>query len=132
MEILSGKKYLNQNIIKFDEQLLKNFYLNKGYYNVSINSSFAKLVDNDSFELIYNINANNRVKFGDLELILPDDYNPENFNKILDTFEKLKGENYSLNRIKNILDDIDTIVLNEQFESINAIVDENLWKISLI
>ena len=61
-----------------------------------------------------------------MELILPDDYNPENFNKILDTFEKLKGENYSLNRIKNILDDIDTIVLNEQFESINAIVDENL------
>ena len=125
-KFLSGKKYLNQNIIKFDEQLLKNFYLNKGYYNVSINSSFAKLVDNDSFELIYNINANNRVKFGDLELILPDDYNPENFNKILGTFEDLEGENYSINRIKNILDDIDTIVLNEQFESINAIVDENL------
>ena len=125
-KFLSGKKYLNQNIIKFDEQLLKNFYLNKGYYNVSINSSFAKLVDNDSFELIYNINANNRVKFGDLELILPDDYDPENFNKILGTFEDLKGENYSINRIKNILDDIDTIVLNEQFESINAIVDENL------
>ena len=87
---MSGRKYLNQNIIKFDEQLLKNFYLNKGFYNVSINSSFAKLVDNDSFELIYNIDAKNRVKFGNLELILPDDYDLENFSKLVHTFKELK------------------------------------------
>ena len=68
MEILSGKKYLNENLIKFDVQLLKNFYLNKGYYNVVINSSFAKKFDEDTFELIFNINANEKVKFGKLEL----------------------------------------------------------------
>ena len=123
---LSGRKYLSQNIIKFDEQLLKNFYLNKGFYNVSINSSFAKLVDKDEFELVYNIDAKNRVKFGNLELILPDDYNPENVNKLIYTLKELKGKNYSLNRIKDILDNIDKIVLSEQFESINATVDENL------
>ena len=42
-KFLSGKKYLNESMIKYDERLLKNFYLNKGYYNVEINSSFAKL-----------------------------------------------------------------------------------------
>ena len=31
-KILSGKKYLNENMIRFDERLLRNFYLNKGYY----------------------------------------------------------------------------------------------------
>ena len=40
--------------------------------------------------------------------------------------KELKGKNYSLNRIKDILDNIDKIVLSEQFESINATVDENL------
>ena len=45
---------------------------------------------------------------------------------MIDTFKELKGKNYSLNRIKDILDDIDRIVLSEQFESINATVDENL------
>ena len=30
-------KYLNENMIQFDNQLLRNFYLNKGYYNVVIN-----------------------------------------------------------------------------------------------
>ena len=38
-KFLSGKKYLNESMIKFDERLLKNFYLNKGYYDVVINSS---------------------------------------------------------------------------------------------
>ena len=125
-KILSGKKYLNENMIKFDERLLKNFYLNKGYYNVSINSSFAKKFDDGSFELIFNIDAKNKVNFGVLELELPDDYDVQNFTKIIDLFNELKGTIYSLNKINDILEDIDLIVLNEQFESINASVEEQL------
>ena len=125
-KILSGKKYLNENMIKFDERLLKNFYLNKGYYNVSINSSFAKKFDDGSFELIYNIDAKNKVSFGKLELKLPDDYEVNNFIKITNLFNELKGTLYSLNKINDILEDIDLIVLNEQFESINASVEEQL------
>ena len=45
------------------KRLLKNFYLNKGYYNVEINSSFAKLINDENFELIYNINANKKILF---------------------------------------------------------------------
>ena len=41
-KFISGKKYLNEKINKLDLRLLKNFYLNKGFYNVEINSSFAK------------------------------------------------------------------------------------------
>ena len=52
-KLVSGKKFLNQNLIQLDNRLLKNFYLNKGYYNVQINSSFAKIVDDDKFELIF-------------------------------------------------------------------------------
>ena len=58
---------------------LRNFYLSKGYYNVEINSSFAKLIGNNEFELIYNINANEKIYFGQLKLILPKDYNQDNF-----------------------------------------------------
>ena len=125
-KFLSGKKYLNENLINFDIQLLKNFYLNKGYYNVVINSSFAKKFDDDTFELIFNINANERVKFGNLELELPADYDQKNFAKINETFDNLNGEFYSLNRIKDILDEIDLIVLNEQYETIKSNVEENL------
>ena len=51
-KFISGKKYLNENIINFDRKLLKNFYQNKGYYDVKINSSFAKLIKDDEFELV--------------------------------------------------------------------------------
>ena len=95
---MSGKKYLNENLINFDVQLLKNFYLNKGYYNVVINSSFAKKFDDDTFELIFNINAKNKVKFGKLELELPADYDKNNFTKINETFDDLNGKTYSLNK----------------------------------
>ena len=40
-KFISGKKYLNQSSVSFDEKLLQNFYKNNGYYNVKINSSFA-------------------------------------------------------------------------------------------
>ena len=105
---------------------LKNFYLNKGYYNVVINSSFAKKFDDDTFELIFNINAKNKVKFGNPELELPADYDKNNFTKINETFDDLNGKTYSLNRINDILDEIDLIVLNEQYETIKSDVEENL------
>ena len=39
-KFISGKKYLNENMISLDQRLLKNFYLNKGYFDIKINSSF--------------------------------------------------------------------------------------------
>ena len=54
-KFISGKKYLNENLINFDKKLLNNFYKNNGFYNVNIESSFANYLGSDEFELIYNI-----------------------------------------------------------------------------
>ena len=35
-KFISGKKFLNENLISLDMRLLKNFYLNKGFYNAKI------------------------------------------------------------------------------------------------
>mgnify|MGYP005993189253 CR=1 FL=1 len=125
-KFLSGKKYLNENTINLDSRLLKNFYLNNGYYNVEINSSFARLINNDEFELIYNINAKEKVFFGNLSLTLPADYENKNFKKINDLFKDLKNTRYSINKIEMILEEIDNVVLDEQYESVEAIVNEEL------
>ncbi len=125
-KFLSGKKYLNQNTINLDLRLLKNFYLNNGYYNVVINSSFAKLINDSEFELIFNINANEKVFFGNLTLDLPTDYDETNFKKINNLFKELKDTRYSINKIDKILEEIDKVVLDEQYESVEALVDEKL------
>ena len=125
-KFISGKKYLNENLINFDERLLKNFYLNEGYYDVDISSSFAKLVDQRYFEITYNINANKKFYFNNLTLNLPTDFQQKNFDKIIQLFDDLKGKHYSINKIEDILDEIDKITLNEEFENIKADVNESI------
>ncbi len=125
-KFISGKKFLNENLLQMDNRLLKNFYLNKGYYNVKINSSFAKLINEDEFELIYNIDAGKKFFFGKLNVELPVDYNKQNFEKLFLTLKKTEGESYSINRLEKILEKIEINALNEQYESINIDVLENL------
>ena len=125
-KFISGKKYLNENLINFDKRLLKNFYLNKGYYDVAINSSFAKLVDTNEFELVFNIDAKKKFYFGDLNLSLPNDFDPSNFSDLNDLFKELENEPYSLNSVKSILDEIDKIAISEQYETIKASISEEI------
>jgi outer membrane protein insertion porin family len=125
-KIISGRKYLNENLVKLDERLLKNYYLNNGYYDVKIYSSFAKLVKENEFELIFNIDSNQQYYFGDIKLDLPPDFDEKNFLKLEKLFSDIKGEVYSINQIDKILDEIDLITLQEQYQFINATVEENL------
>ena len=123
-KFLSGKKYLNERIIAFDQRLLRNFYLNNGFYNVEISSSFAKLINENEFELIYNINANKKVYFGELFLDLPTDFNLENFETVNTYFSDIKGKPYSINSIQKILEMIEETSIYEEYQSIKASVNE--------
>jgi outer membrane protein insertion porin family len=125
-KFISGKKYLNENLINYDKKLLGNFYKNKGFFNVLINSSFANYLGNDEFEIIYNISSGDKFYFNDFNLNLPEDYEIDNFNKLDKLFNELKGENYSLNSIDRILNEIDKIVLNEQYEFLKSTVKEQI------
>ena len=127
-KFISGKKYLNENIISVDNRLLKNFYLNEGYFNVKINSSFAKLIDKNSFELIFNIDADKRIFFNDLTLKVPSDFDKSNYEKIISLFNDLKGEPYSINRIEKIIKKINEISIYEQYVSSEAFVEENIFE----
>jgi len=127
-KFISGKKYLNENIISVDNRLLKNFYLNQGYFNVKINSSFAKSIDKDSFELIFNIDADKRIFFNNLTLKVPSDFDKSNYVKINSLFNDLKGEPYSINRIEKILKKINEISIYEQYVSSEAFVEENIFE----
>ena len=70
-KFISSKKYLDKNRISLDEKLLKNYYLNNGYYNVKVNSTSAQIIDSNNFELIFNIEAGNKYNFNKLELQIP-------------------------------------------------------------
>ena len=125
-KVVSGKKFLNEKMVKLDERLLTNFYKNKGFFNVNVNSSFANFLGDDKFELIYNITAGNKYFFNDLNIKLPLDYDEVNFINLKSLFLDLKGKPYSLNSINELLKEIDKIVLSEQYEFLKASVSEKI------
>jgi len=125
-KIITNKKFLNEELIAIDNRLLNSFYKNKGYYNVKIESSFANYLGENEFELIFNIDSDIRYFFNNFEIDLPPDYDIDNFKSLIDTFSKLKGEYYSLNRIEDILKEIDKISLTKQYEFLSSTVNQTI------
>ena len=125
-KFISGKKFLKEDLIKIDKRLLKNFYLNKGYYNVQINTSFAKLIKENEFELIFNIKPSNKVYFSELNFILPNDFNEDNYKDLNKLLDDLKGEPYSIYAVDKILDEIDSITTSEEYKSSVAYAEQNI------
>ena len=130
-KFITSAKYINQERIDLDKRLLKNFYLNKGFYDVSINDAYTKLINNKDFILTFNINAGEKYNFGNLNLDLPVDYDENDFKKINNLFNEIKDSQYSLNKIEEILDEIDKIALSKNYEFIDAKVNEEK-KITLL
>ena len=125
-KFLSKKKYLNERQIQLDQRLLKNFYLNEGYYNAKISQTSANIIQENNFNLTYNINAGKKYFFKNLTLNIPADYDPSNFKFIQLLLDDLKDKAYSLNRINELLNEIDNIAVTKQYEFINASFSENI------
>ncbi|WP_075520415.1 outer membrane protein assembly factor BamA [Candidatus Pelagibacter communis] len=121
-KFISNKKYLDVDRIELDKRLLKNFYLNKGYYNVEIESSSA-IFNNNFFELIYNINSGNKYFIKNAKLNIPLDYKPKDFSEIKKTIDKLKGRKYSLNEINKVIKEIDKISVSRLYDFIDATIE---------
>ena len=59
---------------------------------------------------------------------MPNDFETSYYEDLNNLFESIKGEPYSINTVNKILDKIDIITLNEQYKSVSANVDENIFQ----
>ncbi len=125
-KFISKKVFLNQSLISLDKRLLENYYRNQGYYQVKILNSFAELDNEDSFRLVFNVDAGERFTFNNFSLSLPDDYKKEDFTKVNKIFKKLKNKIYSLESIELILTEIDKIASMRLYDFITADVKETI------
>tara|TARA_B110000305_G_scaffold86624_1_gene97549 strand:- start:1000 stop:3234 length:2235 start_codon:yes stop_codon:yes gene_type:complete len=123
-KFLSKKKYLNEQTLLRDERLLKNYYLDEGYYDVVVNASTAKLLDNNSFNVSFNINAGKVYKVNDTKLVLPIDYDIKNFREVQKLLDEIKSENYSFNKLSKIVKAIDKVSLSREYDFITAEITE--------
>ena len=121
-KFISNKKYLDIDRIELDKRLLRNFYLNKGYYNVEIESSSAVFNDN-YFELIYNVNSGNKYFIKEVNLDIPIDYNIKDFKEVQKTINNLKEKKYSFNKINKVIKEIDKISVARLYDFIDATIE---------
>ena len=119
-KVISNNKYVNKDLIERDKRLLRNFYLNKGYYDVNIQSATVKFLDDQSFKLTYKIDAGNVYTINDTKLVLPIDYDERNFEDVKKELDKLINKSYSINKISKVVEEIDKVSLSREYDFINA------------
>jgi outer membrane protein insertion porin family len=125
-KFLSKSKYINREQTELDKRLLKNFYLEKGYYKVNVEEAFTQVLDEENFLLTYKIDSGEKFFFNNFEIFLPDDYDPGDFRGLKNKFDELKNEKYSYNGIQSILDEIDVIALGKNYEFLDVLVSEDV------
>ena len=125
-KFISNNKFVNRDIIERDKRLLRNFYLSKGYYDVDVQSATVKFLDNQSFKLTYKINAGEEYTVNNTKLVLPIDYDENNFIEVKDELNKLIGKKYSINKISQVVEEIDKITLSREYDFINASYTETV------
>ena len=135
-KFITSNKYLDERKVKIDENLLINYYKNKGYFNVNVKSSYAKNINNKFFELTFNIDAGKKFFFSNINLNLDENFDKGNFKEINIKSQKLRGKKYSQKKLEEIIDDVNNISLQKEFVFVDvkydiSFVNDNLIQIDL-
>ena len=125
-KFLSKNVYLNEQRIRLDSRLINTFYKNEGYYKAKVVNSFVEMKQDNSFKLLFNIDAGEKYFFENIKIVIPDNFEKEYFSNLKDKALKLKGKEYSLNKIDKVLNEVDKIALSKQYEFINAKISETI------
>ena len=125
-KFLSRNVYLSKNRINLDKRLLKNYYKNKGYYEVEISSSNVEYSEGEGFVLSYSINAGPRYKFKKIFANVSEELDKSAFVSLEKEFNSVVGEYYSQRRLTGILEKIDTLSDQKELQFINHNVSETL------
>ena len=70
MEIYKQKRFINKERIELDKRLLINYYKNKGYFNVKIESETIEFDENSNFRLVLKLMLVKNISLISLQLII--------------------------------------------------------------
>ena len=135
-KFISQKRFINKERIELDKRLLTSYYKNKGYFNVKIESDTIEFDDNENFRLVFKIDAGKKYFFNKFAVNYPENYEQKDFLKIDKRLNKFSKELYSFKIIEKILREIENIAISEDYEFVDAsieevIVDKNLIDVKI-
>ena len=125
-KLISRSVYLSKERIELDKRLLKNYYRNKGYYEVDIKSTNVDYADGEGFVLTYNINSGTRYKFTKIFADVAPGLDSAAFESLGKDFNKLVGRYYSQRKLNDVLSKIDKLSEQKELQFINHNIVETL------
>ncbi len=104
--------------VDLDISLLKNFYLNHGYYDVQIPSGSIEIVNNNSANLVFVINAGQLYKFNEVVVLNESpSLNDSDLKFIKKIVSSLNGNDYRLIDLSNLRNKITDYLYKNNIDS---------------
>jgi len=125
-KFISRNVYLSKERTDLDKRLLKNYYKNKGYYEVDISSSSVEFTEEAGFILTFTINAGKRYKFKKIFANVSESLDQNAFLSLEGEFNKLVGKYYSVKKLNDVLEKIDRLSELKELQFISHNVLETL------
>ena len=134
-KVLSKNTNLNNENIQLDKRLLVNYYKSIGYYDVQVLSSNAEIDELNRTSLTFNIDAGTRYKIKKISTNVDPVLDKELFIPLNKEFKKIIGKYYSPFIVKDLLEELDLLINNNDLQfiehSVNEIVDDKNIEIKI-
>ena len=136
IDVITSKEYswwkfftnsaLSEQRVEYDKQLLKDFYLNKGFFEAQIESVFVNVDNNNDFTLTFSINAGNKYKFGNFEIKnIAAQFKNEDINEVKTISDKLlRNEIYSTDIVKKLYKKIESHLESKRYSNFEINIQE--------
>lgn len=114
----SSTNTLSNERVDLDISLLKNFYLNHGYYDVQIPSGSIEIVNNNSANLVFVINTGQLYKFNEVVVLNKSPSLNDSDLKFIKKFvSSLSGNDYRLIDLSNLRNKITDYLYKNNIDS---------------
>lgn len=123
-KIISNNSKFSEDLINLDVRLLRNYYKSIGYYDVEINSNSATVNNDGKVDLTYTINAGKKFKITKISLNVDSVFDKDKFFSLNKNFKKYIGTFYSPFSIKDLLEDLDELIENQNLQFTSHNVEE--------
>ena len=136
IDVITSKEYswwkfftnsaLSEQRVEYDKQLLKDFYLNKGFFEAQIESAFVNVDNNNDFTLTFSINAGNKYKFGNFEIKnIAAQFKDQDINEVKTISDKLlRNEIYSTDIVKKLYKKIESHLESKRYSNFEINIQE--------
>lgn len=125
-KVITKNTNLNENLIKLDLRLLKNYYKSLGFYDAEVSSNLAELNQTGNVDLIYSIKEGKRYTINKISTNVDPVFDKNLFFSLNQSYQKIIGEYYSPFTVKRLLEEIDELIEFNNLQFVEHNVEETI------